>query len=110
MGKGGGAGVVAPAGPTLGARPKHKGAAEDAPPKQRYHNGLVVAQRGEKYIVEKARPRLHTAKRHEFAFCADCLAFCCAGHAGVGRRQPRQGAAEGQARQGGLTHTQRAKT
>jgi hypothetical protein len=48
----GGGGVVAPAGPTLGAR---RGAVDDAPPKQRYHGGQIVAQRGEKYIVEKVR-------------------------------------------------------
>lgn len=51
----GGGGVVAPAGPTLGAR--RSGPAEDAPPKTRYHNGQIVAQRGEKYIVEKARQK-----------------------------------------------------
>ena len=49
----GGGGVVTPAGPTLGAR--RSGAADDAPPKQRYHGGQIVAQRGEKYIVEKVR-------------------------------------------------------
>ena len=54
---GGGGGVVAPAGPTLGAR---RGAVDDAPPKQRYHGGQIVAQRGEKYIVEKVRRDPHS--------------------------------------------------
>ena len=53
MTAGSGGGVVTPAGPTLGAR--RSGPADDAPPKQRYHGGQIVAQRGEKYIVEKVR-------------------------------------------------------